>query len=593
MSLYRRHRPQTFDEVVGQAHIVRTLRNAVEQGKVHHAYLFVGSRGTGKTSIAKILALSLNCVRGPTLEPCGECESCRAIAASTSLDVIEMDAASNNSVEDIRDLREKVGFAPALGRSKVYILDEAHMLSTSAWNAFLKTLEEPPPSTIFVLATTEAHKVPATIIDRCHRFDFQRPSLGEIVTVLSRIAEAEEIEADQRALAMIARSAAGSFRDAIGTLDQLVTYGGKKVELEQVLEVLGAADAGLIFETTEALIAHDPAAALGRVAELAESGRDPVQFMRDLVAHLRQLVVVQTIGEAPDSFSVTADDPERLADQAGRMTQAEAVRAIDLTSAALAAVKEGSDPRLQLELSLLKAARPQADASIEAVLARLEQLERAGGSGPGAGPGADDGVRARARGAERKAAPSSAETERPPAPKGSSDAEADDAGADSADVASEEPSPEPAPEAGPQEAAPKSAPGRGVEEIKALWPAVLERVRSIEGGAMLAALLAEAQPTALEQNRLTLAYPPSAAFSKRKVEHPVNRDRVSEALALIAGQTLVLEFELSDEASVPSSGRPESVLSEEEVIERIKEVFDAEDLSSEEDATEKEAQESV
>src|SRR5438067_7339916 len=192
-SLYRRHRPRTFDEVVGQEPDVRTLRNAVARGKVHHAYLFVGSRGTGKTSMAKILAACLNCEQGPTVDPCGRCESCGSIARASSLDVLEMDAASNNSVDDIRDLRDSVAYAPVSGRRKVYILDEAHMLSTAAWNAFLKTLEEPPPNTVFVLATTEATKVPATVIDRCHRFDFQRPTVEQIASVVDRTAKAEGI----------------------------------------------------------------------------------------------------------------------------------------------------------------------------------------------------------------------------------------------------------------------------------------------------------------------------------------------------------------------------------------------------------------
>src|SRR3954471_2146535 len=378
-SLYRRHRPQTFDEVVGQAPIVRTMRNAVDHGKVHHAYLFVGSRGTGKTSIAKILARSLNCVNGPTLEPCGECESCRSIAAGTSLDVIEMDAASNNSVDDIRDLRERVGYAPAVGRWKVYILDEAHMLTREAWNAFLKTLEEPPPNTAFVLCTTEPHKVMPTIVDRCQRFDFQRPSLEQIAEVLQRVASAESIEIDDGAVGAIARAATGSFRDALGTLDQLVAYGGARIETADVLAVLGVAEAELILAVADAIAAEDGRAALEVSERLARSGRDITQFGRDVVAHLRQLLVIRTAGEVSEAFSVTAADPERLRTQAGELSDLALVRAIDVISAALAAVKEGDEPRMTLELALLRAARPQLDPTKQALLQRLEKLEESFG----------------------------------------------------------------------------------------------------------------------------------------------------------------------------------------------------------------------
>src|SRR4051794_9724175 len=374
-SLYRRHRPRTFADVVGQEHVVRTLRNAIEQDKVHHAYLFVGSRGTGKTSMAKILAASLNCVNGPTVTPCGVCESCRSIASATSLDVIEMDAASNNSVDDIRDLRERVAYAPVGGGFKVYILDEAHMLSTQAWNAFLKTLEEPPPHTIFVLATTEVQKVLPTVADRCHRFDFSRPTIGQIAGVLRRVAQAESIDVPEEALALVARSATGSFRDALGTLEQLVAYSGTNVSLEDVLAVLGAADADLLFGTIDAVAAGNARDALLAAARLADSGRDVGRFFADLESHLRSLMVVQTLGAVPDELAMTAEHDERLREQARRVPPAVVTHLLDLLAGGLRSMKDGADARTQLELALVKAADPARDASSKALLARLERLE--------------------------------------------------------------------------------------------------------------------------------------------------------------------------------------------------------------------------
>jgi DNA polymerase-3 subunit gamma/tau len=449
-SLYRRHRPGSFDEVVGQQHVVRTLRNAVEQGKVHHAYLFVGSRGTGKTSMAKILARSLNCERGgPTVTPCGECESCLTIAGGTSIDVIEMDAASNRSVDDVRELRERVAYAPTGGRWKVYILDEAHMLTKEAWNAFLKTLEEPPPNTVFVLATTESHKVMATIADRCQRFDFQRPSLEQISEVLTRVATAEGLVVDEGAVATIARSATGSFRDALGTLDQLVAYGGEEVGLDDVLQLLGAADAELLFGAVDAVIAEDPRGVLLGVEEMARSGRDPSQFARDLLAHLRHLLVAQTIGEVPNTFVVTATDEGRIAAQASAIGPATLVRTIDELSAALTAVREGDDARMAVEIALLKAARPDLDPSTEGLLRRIERLEQGTGATRAAGPvGAGD--------PPPPAVAEASSREVPPAPPPA----ADTPSADASDLTASEDS-APADEASPSEADDSHAGGAG------------------------------------------------------------------------------------------------------------------------------------
>jgi DNA polymerase-3 subunit gamma/tau len=586
-SLYRRHRPGSFEEVVGQQHVVRTLRNAVEQGKVHHAYLFVGSRGTGKTSMAKILARSLNCERGgPTVTPCGECESCVTIAAGTSIDVIEMDAASNRSVDDVRDLRERVAYAPAGGRWKVYILDEAHMLTKEAWNAFLKTLEEPPPNTVFVLATTESHKVMATIADRCQRFDFQRPSLEQISEVLDRVAGAESIELDEGAATMISRSASGSFRDALGTLDQLVAFGGNHVGLEEVLEMLGAADAELLFDAIDAVAAEDPKAVLFGVEKMARSGRDPSQFARDLLAHLRHLLVTQTTGEVPASFVVTATDSARLQSQATTVGPATLIRTIDELANALTAVREGDDARMAVEIALLKAARPDLDPSTEGLLRRIERLEEqlAGGKRP-AEPVEESGGPAGGGGASVLGPPDSSPPAGDPAPEDDLEpAVAVEPEIESRDPeAAEEEEAQPAPEpAAPQ---PIEAEGSGLdlEKLQRVWPAVMDQLSTTAPA--LAAFFEEARPVgfAAEEGVVEVSFPASATFNKRKAETPENREKVAEALQTVTGTGLkptyvLLDGEAPAAAPAPAAAADDKVDSE-ELLERLKSEFDAEEVS--------------
>ncbi len=583
-SLYRRNRPRAFADVVGQEAVVRTLRGAVERGRVHHAYLFVGSRGTGKTSMAKILAACLNCERGPTVEPCGECESCRAIAAARSLDVIEMDAASNNSVDDVRELRESVAFAPVSGRHKVYILDEAHMLSTAAWNAFLKTLEEPPPHTVFVLATTEAQKVPATVVDRCHRFDFQRPTVEQIAAVVRRAAQAEGIEIPPEAVAAVARSATGSFRDALGTLEQLLTYSGPQPALEDVLAVLGVTDSQLLEDTVDAVDRRDARAALTAVAQCAESGRDAGAFAADLEARARELLVVGTLGELPAELALTAEADARLAAQAQRVAPATVVRLLEQLGAALEAVKAGGEPRTQLELALVKAARPETDSSLGALLARLERLERQTGGDEGGGP------------PEAASAAFVAQT-RAPAPTHPAEELLTVATAEQPSVAqfppaaaAEQPSPSEAPARAEDVEEPETPPPepsvadgpRDVETFDALWPAVLELVGA--ENKLLSAVLAEARPVAVSEEELTVAFPPSASFSKKKAEDSAHRATVTEALRQLTGQQrLRVAYELREELPPPAEGHAGAApRTEEEWLARLKEEFDAKELDAEE-----------
>jgi DNA polymerase-3 subunit gamma/tau len=611
-SLYRRHRPRTFDEVVGQTHVVRTLRNAVERGRVHHAYLFVGSRGTGKTSMAKILAACLNCEQGPTVTPCGVCDSCVSIAAATSLDVIEMDAASNNSVDDIRDLRDRVAYAPVSGRHKVYILDEAHMLSSAAWNAFLKTLEEPPPHTIFVLATTEANKVLPTVVDRCHRFDFQRPTVEEIAGVLRRVANQEGIAIPDAALALVARHATGSFRDALGTLEQLTTYGGSgdgagsEISVDEVLAVLGVADAEALFGAVDAVAAHDARAALLAVARLSESGRDAGQLLRELEAHARELLAVQVLGEVPAELRLTPERDERLAAQAAALGRQDVVRLLDLLSDALEALANGAQARIQLELALVKAAAPEVDPSAKALLARIDRLEaQLGGGAPAAAP-VDAGGPAQPAAPPAVAAPAppppppaatepapppppaepvpTPERAPAPAPNGLGPSTAAAVAAAAPAVAAPAPAAEPAAEPEPAPAPPPAPAGElDLAGMRELWPAVVDAIRTENG--LLAAALEKAQPVELDGGEATFAFAREESFFKGTAERDEHRQRVAEAIRALSGAPLRPRYELRElDAELPGMPAPIAP-TDDELVDRFVAEFDAEELIDDEEGT--------
>jgi DNA polymerase III subunit gamma/tau len=379
-TLYRKWRPRRFSEVVGQEPVVRTLSRAIETGRVVHAYLFSGPRGTGKTSTAKVLAMGLNCVKGPTPEPDGTCESCRAIINNSSLDVVEMDAASNRGIDEIRDLRDRVNLAPVAGRMKVYIVDEVHMLTPEAFNALLKSLEEPPEHVVFVLATTEKHKILPTIISRCQGFDFRRPGVETLVKKLAEIAKADGIEVEPEALTVIARESRGSFRDAEGLLDQLSSFAEGRITASMVRELLGSVGPEALLETTAALHERRAADALRIVDRLSNEGRDLGQFIDELLSHLRTLMLLPHAPEIALA-EVGAEERGALEEQAENIPTAEVVWLIEALGNTLGRIKRGGEPKLELELSLLKLTRGYTEPSVENLVRRLEAIELAAEQG--------------------------------------------------------------------------------------------------------------------------------------------------------------------------------------------------------------------
>ena len=382
--LARRWRPQIFEDVIGQQHVTRTLQNAIRSGRIGHAYLFIGSRGIGKTTSARILAKALNCLStdGPTPEPCGTCANCQGITAGNHIDVIEIDGASNNSVEDVRQIRENVRMVPSSSRYKIYVIDEVHQLSGSAFNALLKTLEEPPPHAIFILATTEAHKIPATIISRCQRYDFRRVGLDDIVALLKRILEADGIKCAEDALYAIARAADGGVRDAETILDQLVSYCDGEITFEDVFDVLGLVDWRVLHDLCQALQGNDTGKLLQIVDDIVVSGKDLAQFAEEIVRYFRNLLVCKT-GAAKALLAMPEDEIQELEQQAGSFGLIQLIRIVEQFAELSSGYESQLAQRTALEALLIRMSEVSVEVSVDSIIEKLVELKSGAGASSG------------------------------------------------------------------------------------------------------------------------------------------------------------------------------------------------------------------
>ncbi len=554
----RKWRPQTFDEVVGQEAITQTLRNAVELERLHHAYLFTGARGVGKTTTARILAKALNCVKGVTTEPCGVCASCTEIAAGGSLDVIEIDAASHTGVDNIRDVViTSVGIAPARDRYKVFIVDEVHQLSAAAFNALLKTLEEPPSRVVFILATTELHKVPDTIVSRCQLFEFRTIPLAKVQAKLTEIAVATGVEATSSALAAVARAGEGSMRDAQSALDQVIAFAGDRIDLPDVTTALGIVGDETLYDAFEAIAEGDGAAALRLASRLADSGHDLRNFTRSMMRAARNLLVTRAIGFDPELVDTAEADAPRVADLAERFTEAELVRAFSLLAQLEQDIRLSADPRFQLEIGLVRLAELPRLRPLGDIIERLEKLEAAltgapspassGGSVPGR---SEPDRQLPRRSSEQTSAPPVRDTA-PPEPPPFFDEP----------PSAFEPELPPAPRSRPREAPPRrparkdapAATAAAAEPVTALLDGdeAVAAIRSrLEGSRkmLLITALSKAAEISLDGAHITVRFDDANASSSTAAEK--YRSTIETAARAVTGRTIHLAVKIGGAPSV-------------------------------------------
>ena len=543
ISLYRKWRPQAFEEVIGQEYVTRTLQNSLRSGNYAHAFLFAGPRGTGKTSTARILAKALNCEEGPTPNPCNRCASCQAIIEGTSVDVVEIDAASNRGIDDIRELRERVLFSPAAARMKVYILDEAHMITTPAFNALLKMLEEPPAHVIFVLATTEPHKMPPTILSRCQRLDFRSVPVEHLVNHLEQVSGEEGAEASEEALRLIARRARGSVRDALVVLEQAISYGDGKVEKEEVAGFLGLIEDETLARIGDCLAGGDTAGAIGLVDKAYEEGRDLVQFAREVQGHFRKVFLLQYAKLGAEDLEVDESAYESIRRQAKALTPSRTFHFINALREAVREMQTSSSPRLVLEVALMGMARSELDTSPEAISARLAKLE-------------DEMDRRSRRLKLEKSATSTdrevetVEEEKPPAAVGVAAGEEaveepPEKTVSAGDVGEEE---ERKAEAGVKAATEqRGAVPVDLAAVRRAWPQIKERVK--EKRVTTHAFLLEGKPQEVQGGELVILFPSDRSFHRSELEKEDHRLVLEEALEEALGVGLEVRTALEESGS--------------------------------------------